>query len=85
MSKNPHQPDSHAHLSEISFFYEQEMNVDSDQEDEENKDATFILVQGANVIGKQPNQCEDSYFISDRGFGVSDGVSGWNDYGFSSD
>lgn len=31
------------------------------------------------------NQCEDAYFISERGFGVSDGVSGWNDYGFSSD
>lgn len=32
-----------------------------------------------------PTQCEDAYFISDRAFGVSDGVSGWNDYGFSSD
>lgn len=31
------------------------------------------------------NQCEDAYFILDRAFGVSDGVSGWNDYGFSSD
>ena len=31
------------------------------------------------------NQCEDAYFITERGFGVADGVSGWNDYGFSSE
>lgn len=62
------------------------MNIDSEEdEDEESKDAPFILIQGAHVVGKMSNQCEDSYFISDRGFGVSDGVSGWNDYGFSSD
>jgi serine/threonine protein phosphatase PrpC len=41
-------------------------------------------VTGAFKVGKTPEQCEDAYFISDRGFGVSDGVSGWNDYGFSS-
>jgi len=34
--------------------------------------------------GKKVDQCEDAYFIHERGFGVSDGVSGWNDYGFSS-
>ena len=34
--------------------------------------------------GKNPNTCEDAYFITERGFGVADGVSGWNDYGFSS-
>ena len=49
------------------------------------KDNPFILIQGAHVQGKLPTQCEDAYFISDRAFGVSDGVSGWNDYGFSSD
>jgi serine/threonine protein phosphatase PrpC len=41
-------------------------------------------VTGAYQIGKHPDSCEDAYFISDRGFGVADGVSGWNDYGFSS-
>lgn len=35
-------------------------------------------------IGKQAHNCEDAFFISERGFGVADGVSGWNDYGFSS-
>ena len=73
-----------AALSEISFFYE-------DGQDEEASDAEldsnaqFILIQGAHCQGKAVHQCEDAYFISDRAFGVSDGVSGWNDYGFSSD
>lgn len=35
-------------------------------------------------IGKQAHNCEDAFFVSERGFGVADGVSGWNDYGFSS-
>ena len=42
------------------------------------------IVTGACKVGKVPHQCEDAFFISDRGFGVADGVSGWNDYGFSS-
>lgn len=71
-------------LSEISFFYDNDN--DEEQENDANpEDATFVLIQGAHCIGKQPNQCEDAYFISERAFGVSDGVSGWNDYGFSSD
>lgn len=35
-------------------------------------------------MGKSEDSCEDAYFISEEGFGVADGVSGWNDYGFSS-
>ena len=42
------------------------------------------IVTGACKIGKVPQSCEDAYFIHERGFGVADGVSGWNDYGFSS-
>lgn len=42
------------------------------------------IVTGAFKLGKLPTQCEDAFFICDRGFGVADGVSGWNDYGFSS-
>jgi len=42
------------------------------------------LVSGAFMKGKREDCCEDAFFISQRGFGVSDGVSGWNDYGFSS-
>jgi len=42
------------------------------------------IVTGAYQVGKNPDSCEDAFFISDRGFGVADGVSGWNDYGFSS-
>jgi hypothetical protein len=58
---------------------------EADSEEENQDNLPFILIQGAYCQGKQPNQCEDAYFISDRAFGVSDGVSGWNDYGFSSD
>jgi hypothetical protein len=69
--------------SECSFFY---ANGEEDESDEEETNqAPFILIQGASVKGKAPHQCEDAYFIQDRSFGVSDGVSGWNDYGFSSD
>mgnify|MGYP000952165806 CR=1 FL=1 len=32
----------------------------------------------------QRSVSEDAFFISERGFGIADGVSGWNDYGFSS-
>ena len=42
------------------------------------------IITGACKVGKVPYQCEDAYFITERGFGVADGVSGWNDYGFSS-
>jgi len=43
------------------------------------------LVSGAYKKGKRNNKCEDSYFISKHAFGVSDGVSGWKEYGFSSE
>lgn len=75
-------------LSEISFFYEEgdeSLQSDDDKKSEATKKAPFILIQGAHCVGKAPHQCEDAYFISDRAFGVADGVSGWNDYGFSSD
>lgn len=85
LSQRDNKVDSAAHLSEVSFFYENEIDLNSEDEDQASKEAPFILVQGASVIGKMTNQCEDAYFISERGFGVSDGVSGWNDYGFSSD
>lgn len=78
-------PDSLVHRSEVSFFYENEVEEESDEEDETIKNAPFVLIQAAMVKGKMENQCEDSYFTCSRGFGVSDGVSGWNDYGFSSD
>jgi hypothetical protein len=45
------------------------------------------LISGAYQISKQNKskfECEDAFFISEKGFGVSDGVSGWNSYGFSS-
>jgi serine/threonine protein phosphatase PrpC len=48
----------------------------------------LILVSGGHQIGKiseRHPKCEDAYFITENAFGVSDGVSGWNDYGFSSD
>ena len=48
----------------------------------------LILVSGSHQIGKiskRHPKCEDAYFITENAFGLSDGVSGWNDYGFSSD
>ena len=48
----------------------------------------LILVSGGHQIGKiseRHPKCEDAYFITENAFGISDGVSGWNDYGFSSD
>jgi len=54
------------------------------EEDVDNNDPEMKIVTGGYQVGKNPDSCEDAYFISDRGFGVADGVSGWNDYGFSS-
>ncbi len=54
------------------------------EEEGDNNDPDIKIVTGGYQIGKNPDSCEDAYFISDRGFGVADGVSGWNDYGFSS-
>jgi len=42
------------------------------------------LVTAGFALGKTKETCEDAYFVSDRSFGIADGVSGWNDYGFSS-
>lgn len=54
------------------------------EEDIENNDPDMKIVTGGYQIGKNPDSCEDAFFITERGFGVADGVSGWNDYGFSS-
>ena len=51
---------------------------------EEEQGPEIRIITGAYKLGKVPEQCEDAYFVTDRGFGVADGVSGWNDYGFSS-
>eukprot|EP00347_Sterkiella_histriomuscorum_P004556 403360013 len=51
---------------------------------EEECTGEICMITGAFKLGKVPDQCEDAYFVTERGFGVSDGVSGWNDYGFSS-
>ena len=52
------------------------------------QDQKIILISGGDQSGKQNAKhpkCEDAYFISENSFGLSDGVSGWNDYGFSSE
>jgi hypothetical protein len=41
------------------------------------------IVCGGFTIGKN-DTCEDAFFTSERSFGVADGVSGWCDFGFSS-
>ena len=45
---------------------------------------TFGIISGAFSIGKSEFNNEDAYFVSERSFGVADGVSGWADFGFSS-
>jgi hypothetical protein len=42
------------------------------------------IICAGHTRGKTAETCEDAYFTSDRSFGVADGVSGWNDFGFSS-
>ena len=46
--------------------------------------AKLAIVSGAHTIGKS-EQNEDAYFLTERAFGVADGVSGWMDFGFSSE
>lgn len=48
------------------------------------KDKRLEIVSGAHTIGKS-HVNEDSYFVTERAFGVADGVSGWLDFGFSSE
>ena len=49
------------------------------------KDQVFELVSAGFKIAKGTKYpCEDAFFISPHGFGVSDGVSSWKKYGFSS-
>jgi hypothetical protein len=50
----------------------------------EDESPDMKIITGAFQLGKNIDSCEDAYFICSRGFGVADGVSGWNDYGFSS-
>jgi prolyl oligopeptidase PreP (S9A serine peptidase family) len=50
--------------------------------DHQNKQLKIICA--GHSKGKTHDNCEDSYFTSERSFGVADGVSGWNDFGFSS-
>ena len=50
----------------------------------ENSLLSLSIISAAHSIGKSKTN-EDAFFISDRGFGVSDGVSGWNDFGLSSE
>lgn len=45
----------------------------------------MAIVSGAHTIGKSETTNEDSYFLTERAFGVADGVSGWLDFGFSSE
>ena len=54
-------------------------NFNTDDEDQ------YIFVGDAFSIPKSNNSVsEDAYFITDKGFGVSDGVGGWNQYGINS-
>jgi hypothetical protein len=71
-------------MSQIYFAADDSFDADVEAQHEE-ASGQFILIQGATAVGKEVHQCEDAYLLSERAFGVSDGVSGWNVYGFSSD
>lgn len=47
-------------------------------------DHEIQIISGAYSKGKEVSCNEDAYFFTKRGFGVADGVSGWKDFGFSS-
>ena len=49
-----------------------------------NNEQNLAIVSSAFTIGKSKTN-EDAFFVMDRGFGVADGVSGWIDFGFSSE
>ena len=51
---------------------------------ETKKEVKDLCMKSAGYSISKSDNNEDAYFISERGFGVADGVSGWNDYGFSS-
>ena len=46
--------------------------------------AKLRIICAGHTRGKTAENCEDAFYISGRSFGVADGVSGWNDFGFSS-
>ena len=42
----------------------------------------FIFLGDGYSLAKNPHgPCEDAFFITDLGIGVSDGVGSWNSYG----
>ena len=49
-----------------------------------NNEQNLAIISSAYTIGKSKTN-EDAFFVMDRGFGVADGVSGWIDFGFSSE
>lgn len=48
------------------------------------KKPCFRLISAGYSLGKTEDYCEDAFFVCQHGFGVADGVSGWNDFGFTS-
>lgn len=72
-------------IDNLSGKTSENQNKQQSFSDEENCSSCEIrIVCGGSKFGKMPDSCEDAFFITERGFGVADGVSGWNDYGFSS-
>lgn len=52
---------------------------------EEQKLRPLFLVSGVAYLGKDNETCEDAFFISENSIGISDGVGGWSNYGFTTD
>lgn len=52
---------------------------------EEQKLRPLFLVSGVASLGKDNETCEDAFFISENSIGISDGVGGWSNYGFTTD
>lgn len=48
------------------------------------RNESYLFEAGAYRISKKADHdCEDSFFISKKGIGLSDGVGSWNKYGIS--
>lgn len=59
-------------------------SVSPSRENKPKPEKSYNFVAGATVFEKRQRSCEDAHFITSKGVGVADGVSGWNQYGLNS-
>ena len=50
----------------------------------DNKDEYILVGDGFMIPKRDKLKSEDAFFVTERGAGVSDGVSSWSNYGIDS-